>query len=283
MRRAPAFASRFRAIVAQPGFSGGFIMGRISFAWGALALVLVLAPATAGAQEAAPPGPYKPVAVKVPPLVSDPSLDAFRKAVAAVAQRRDRAALAGMVVAKGFFWDRGDSKGADDSKSGIDNLAAAFELDASDGGGWDALGRAMGETHAALDPQTKGVACAPPPVEFNDEEFEALVTATKTDPAEWGFTYTPGLEVHSDPKVDAPVVEKLSLSLVRVTVDDSPLHAVEGLTSEWLRVVTPSGKVGYVPANAIGGLVVDAMCYLKDASGWKITGIVSPGGGGDQH
>jgi hypothetical protein len=32
-------------------------------------------------------------------------------------------------------------------------------------------------------------------------------------------------------------------------------------------------------------LVADEMCYLKDASGWKIAGIVSGGvgGGGDQQ
>jgi hypothetical protein len=109
-------------------------MRRVSFVSSALLLFLMLAPASAEA-----PQPYKAVTVKLPPFLNDPSLDAFRKDVAAVAKRRDRNALAGMVVAKGFFWDRDDGKGADDSKSGIDNLAAAFELNASDGAGWDAL------------------------------------------------------------------------------------------------------------------------------------------------
>jgi hypothetical protein len=47
-----------------------------------------------------------------------------------------------------------------------------------------------------------------------------------------------------------------------------------------MRVVTPSGKVGYVAASTIGALASDQVCYIKDASGWKIAGLV---GGGDQQ
>jgi hypothetical protein len=65
-----------------------------------------------------------------------------------------------------------------------------------------------------------------------------------------------------------------------VTIDESPLHAVEGTSADWLRVITPSGKVGYVAAGSIGALVSDQICYSKDASGWKIAGVV---GGSDQQ
>jgi hypothetical protein len=268
-------------------------MRDVVFVSTALSLALALATVTAVAQPApAPKGEppqaaaskaYKPVTVKLPSFINDPSLDAFRKAVAAVAQRRDRAALARMVVAKGFFWDRDDGKGADDSKSGIDNLAAAFELDASDGAGWDALGKAVGDPHAAPDPQNKGVVCAPTAPELNDKDFEALILATKSDPSDWGFAAVPGVEVRAAPKPDAPVLEKLGPVLVRISVDESPLAAVQGISSEWLRVVTPSGKLGYVLGTAMIALVGDEMCYLKDASGWKIAGIVSGGGGGSDQ
>jgi len=253
-------------------------MRDVGFASSALLLFLVLAPAPAGAQEAAAE-PYKAVAVKVPPLLNDPSLDAFRKQVAAVAQRKDRAALARMVVAKGFFWEREDGGGADKRKSGVDNLATALDLDAANSAGWDALGKAVSEPHVAQDPQKKGVACAPPAPDLDGKEFEALVEATKTNPGEWAFPFVSGVEVRSEPKPDAPVVEKLGLVLIRVTIDESPLHAVEGTTSEWLRVITAAGKVGYVSATAIGELVGDQICYLKEAGGWKIAGLV---GGGDQ-
>ena len=45
-----------------------------------------------------------------------------------------------------------------------------------------------------------------------------------------------------------------------------------------LRVVVPSGKVGYVPADALSPLGNDQLCYVKDATGWKIGGFV----GGDE-
>jgi hypothetical protein len=252
----------------------------VGLASSALVLGLALASAPAPAQQAAPPGPYKPVAVKVAPIVTDPSLEAFRKELIAVAQRKDRAALARMVVTKGFFWERDDGQGADPKKSSIDNLAIGFNLDDADSPGWDALAQAAADPHAAPDPRKKGVACAPVVPELDGKAFEALAQATKTDPNEWGFPYAAGVEVRADPKADAPVIEKLGLVLVRVTIDESPLHAVEGTGAEWLRVIVPSGKVGYVAAGSIGALVSDQICYLKDASGWKIAGLV---GGGDRQ
>jgi hypothetical protein len=247
----------------------------------ASALIALALTGSAFAQETSPPGPYKPVPVKVAPLVTDPALDAFRKQLAAVAQRKDRAALARMVVGKGFFWERDDGQdGADPKKSGSDNLIAGFNLEDADSPGWEALAGAASEPHVAPDPQKKGVACAPAVPDLDPKAFEGLAQQTKTDPAEWGFPYAAGVEVRAEPKADAPVIEKLGLALVRVTIDESPLHAVEGTSAEWVKVVAPSGKVGYVAAGTIGALASDQICYSKDANGWKIAGIV---GGGDQQ
>ena len=257
-------------------------MGSLRLAASALVLVLAFSGSVfaQGTPQAAPPGPYKPVPVKVAPLVTDPSLAAFRNELVAVAQRKDRAALARMVVAKGFFWERDDGQGADPKKSSIENLAFAFNLDGADSPGWDGLAQAAADPHAAPDPQKKGVACAPAVPDLDGKAFEALAQQTKTDPSEWGFPYAAGIEVRAEPKADAPVIDKLGLILVRVTIDESPLHAVEGTSAEWLRVVVPSGKVGYVAAGTIGSLVSDQICYSKDASGWKIAGLV---GGSDQQ
>src|ERR1700694_4579342 len=100
---------------------------------------VALAPLGAVAQpqpKASPPGPYKQVVVALPKPYGDPSLDAFRKEIGDIAKRKDRTALAGKVVAKGFFWQREDSNDADAKKPGIDNLAAAIGLDAPDDSGW---------------------------------------------------------------------------------------------------------------------------------------------------
>jgi len=256
-------------------------MCRVSLAASALlALALTGSAFAQGTSQASSPGPYKPVPVKVAPLVTDPALAAFRKELAAVAQRKDRAALARMVVPKGFFWERDDGQGPDAKKSSTDNLVAAFNLEDPDSPGWDALAMAAADPHVAPDPQKKGVACAPVVPEIDGKAFETLAQQTKTDPAEWAFPYAAGVEVRAEPKADAPVVEKLGLVLVRVTIDESPLHAVEGTSAEWVRVITPSGKVGYVAAGTVGALVSDQICYIKDASGWRIAGLV---GGGDQQ
>src|SRR5882757_3935819 len=86
-------------------------------------------PGLGGPPPMAPPKPYKPVAVTLPQPYSDPSFEAFRKELGEIAGRKDRAALAGEVVARGFFWmaDGGDK--ANKRKPGIDNLAAAIGLD----------------------------------------------------------------------------------------------------------------------------------------------------------
>jgi hypothetical protein len=45
-----------------------------------------------------------------------------------------------------------------------------------------------------------------------------------------------------------------------------------------VRIVTPSGKTGFVAAEAIAPLGNDQICYVKDAAGWKIAGYI----GGEQ-
>ena len=107
----------------------------------AMALALFAAPDLGYAQQksaappppaAAPPKPYPPVPVTLPTTVTDPSFDAFRKDVTAIAQRKDRAALSKLVLAKGFFWERDDGKPAP-KKSGMDILVQALDLGARDG------------------------------------------------------------------------------------------------------------------------------------------------------
>jgi hypothetical protein len=231
----------------------------------------------APAQPAAPK-PYKPVVIKLPPPPSDPTFDAFRKEIVAVAQKKDRAGLARLIVAKGFFWDREDGKGVDEKKSGVENFVTALGLEDSDSAGWDALVQLVSESSAAPDSQRQNVLCSPAFPDIDDKAFEELIKSTQTDAGEWGYPNTAGVEVRSAPKADAPVIDKLGLHLVRVVVDDSPINAV---TQEWIRVVAPSGKVGYAPNTAINTLTADQICYTKEGNSWKIAGLV--GGSGEQQ
>jgi hypothetical protein len=213
--------------------------------------------------------PYKPVAATPPVPNGDPSYQAFRKQLIDVAVHKDRAALAKSVMAQGFFWMQ-DKDVADKSKPGIDNLAKAIGLDAPDGSGWDILTAFANDPTAAELPDHKGVICAPADPAIDPKQFEALGEATQTDPSDWGYPVRDGVEVRAAPQPNAPVVEKLGLFLVHVLPDTAPPENAN--QPAFLHVATPSGKTGFVAADAISPLGGDQICYTKDAGGWKIAG-----------
>jgi hypothetical protein len=218
----------------------------------------------------APPiKPYQTVAVTPPPRLDDASFSAFRKQLADVIAHKDRAALAKLVTAQNFFWIQ-DKDLADKRKAGIDNLAKAVELDAKDGSGWDILVGFANDPTAAELPQQKGVFCAPADPIVDQKAFEALGKATQTDPSDWGYPTKEALEVHAAAQANSPVIEKLGINLVRVLPDNGP----PADTNEpfFLHVATPSGKSGFIDAQALAPLGGDQICYTKDAGGWKIVG-----------
>lgn len=227
-------------------------------------------PAQRGPAQPAPPRPYKAVPVTLPQPSADPSFEAFRKQLAEIADRKDRAALA-RLVANNFFWmgEKGDK--ANRRKSGIDNLAAAIDLDNKDGSGWQALAEAAGEATLEPIPQKRGVMCSPASPMFDEAAADQIAKQTGTQPEDWGFPSKPGVEVRGAPQPTAPVIETLGMNLVRVMPDEAPPGA-GAQESPFVRVVTPSGKVGYVPDEFLSSLDVDQLCYVKDGSGWKIAG-----------
>ena len=250
----------------------------------ALVTAAVLAPMSvfAQAQPPAPPpaqaqppghaplhGPYKPVAITLPPALNDPSFDAFRKQLGQIAEKKDRAALARLVAAH-FFWIPEDKDIADKRKSAIDNLVKALGLDGADGFGWEALAAYAAEATATPDPQRQGVFCAPAEPSFDEKAADELANTTHTDAADWAFPIRDGIEVRAAAKPDAAVVDKLGLYLVRVLADELPANAV---MATFLKVMTPSGKVGYVPFDAILPIGGEQLCYVREAGAWKITGF----------
>ena len=231
----------------------------------------LLGPSAALAQQGpAPPKAYKPVTITLPKTVADPSFEAFRKQIADIAGKKDRAALA-RVVAQKFFWIPEDKDVADASKAGIDNLATAIGLEGNDAPGWDLLAGYAQETTADPHPQQTGAICGPGEPAFDDKAAEELAKATDTEPAEWGYPANAGIEVRSGPEPTAAVTEKLGLHLVRVYPDDSPTAAVHG---DSLRIVTPSGKLGYVQIDSVLPLISDQICYRKEGNAWRIAGAI---------
>jgi hypothetical protein len=250
----------------------------------AVTVALLFAAAVPAAGQGAPPArgpaappqaakPYKMVAIAAPAPVTDPSFEAFRKQLGAIADKKDRKALAGL-VSQTFFWQGEKGDKADKKQSGINSLARAIELDSKEAPGWEMLASAAEDPTAAQFPDRKDTICAPADPNFNAQEFDALVKATGTEDGDWAYPSQAGVEVRSGPQPKAEVIDKLGMHFVHVMHDDGPGNQQNPM----LRVMTPSGKVGFVPADALSPLGNDQLCYSKEGGGWKISGFI----GGDQ-
>ena len=218
--------------------------------------------------------PYKPVNVSPPSHFSEPGVDALRKQISEAAKKRDRAALGKLVVAKGFFWDRGGGEDSSDKKKpGGDNLAIVLGLTNKDAPGWDMLAAYAEDPTASQSSMRPGAVCVPADPIFNGKEMESLLESSQSDIGEWGFPLDDGLPVRDRPEASAPVREKLGMHFIRVSPDPTPAGAI----GSFIRVVTPGGKYGYVPIDEIAPLGNDQLCYVKDGGGWKIGGYLGAG------
>ena len=184
-------------------------------------------PAQAPAQPQAPttpqprvkPGPYKTVAITLPTPMSDASFDEFRKQLAGIAQKRDRAALAPLVAASFFGFRRQGRRRPEQAR------------DRQPGGGGRSrrqrrtrLGdhlRLHGRDHAMPDPEHAGVICAPARPAYDEKAADELLDATQTEASNWVYPLRDGVEVYARPLSRPPLVDKLGLHLVRVLDDDA--------------------------------------------------------------
>ncbi len=237
-------------------------------------LLAGLASATAqkkAKQKAMPPAPYKPIMIVLPQQMADDSFEAMRKQLGETSQRKDRAAMARLVVAQGFFWDRENRSAADKRKSGFDNLSAALGLNNKEGVGWEILSGYAEDPNASPSSKHDGAMCAPAEPAYDGKQFSDLLAATNTDATEWGYPVSDGLEVHAAPQANAPAIDRLGLHFVRILPDsasDPP---------SFMRIATPGGKAGFVSIDSIAPVGNDQICYVKDGGVWKIGGYVGGG------
>jgi hypothetical protein len=213
------------------------------------------------------------VAVQLPQPLKDASFEAFRKQLAGIAQKRDKAAL-GRIIAQNFFWIPEDKDTADKSKPPIENFSKAIGLDGADG--WLILSDYAAEATADPNSERAGVLCAPAGPKFDQKAAEALEAATQTQLSDWAYPMRSGLEVRQAAAKNARVIEKLGLHLVWIYPDASP-NADSGM----LRIVTPGGKIGFIAAEDIRQVFSDQICYVKDGAAWKIAGVIGSLGGSD--
>jgi hypothetical protein len=244
-----------------------------------------IAAAPAFAQPAArPPAaakPFEAVSVKLPPPPDDPSFAAFRQNLAAVAGRRVFDELARNVTPQGFFWDRDFAENFDPKRTGAENLAAAIRLEHGSGTGWQMLADFAAAPTASAIPAAPGVLCAPGRPSFDQDDFDRLIDATRSSPAEWVYPRAAGaasLELRAAPRPTASVIETLGSYFVRVIGFETAPANADPLHTSWTRIAAPSGKIGYAAPDTLNSLAPPQLCYVKGITGrWTIAGFVGGG------
>ena len=117
----------------------------------------------------------------------------------------------------------------------------------------------------------KNVTCAPADPTFDGKAFNDLLTSTKTDAGDWAYPVSADVEVRAVPQANGPVIEKLGSVFVRIATENT------SNSPTFLRVVTPSGKTGFVSVDSVAPIGNDQLCYVKEAGDWKIGGYVGAG------
>jgi len=252
-------------------------LGLAAIAFGAVAAV---APALALPKPPKIPvsKPFAAVNVRLPAPPSDPSFAAFRQSLAALARRRSFDELAHLMIANGFFWDRDSGKRFDPKRLPAQNLATALRLDQGSDSGWEMLADFAAEPTASPSSAAPGILCAPGRPGFDQNDFDALLDATRTTANDWVYPRVAGVVLHRRQSEESPPIETLGSYFVRLLrFQTAPANAVP-LHTSWARIIVPDGKVGSVAPDTISSLSAAQLCYAKDITGrWVIAGFIGGG------
>jgi hypothetical protein len=237
------------------------------------AAIAAASPAHAQKPSAAPAQgtPYKPLAITLPGDMTDATFAALRYQLSEAVKKRDATAVSKLVTTAGFFWERDKGDAASKRRSGFENLSAALGLNNKDSAGWDMLAGYAEDPSASPSPGHKGAYCAPADPGYDVAAFDKLLKATQTEGSDWSYPVSTGIEVRATAAASAPVIDKLGLHFIRV------MPETKASSAAFHRIVTPAGKIGFVSIDLIVPFGNDQICYVKDATGWKIGGYIGGG------
>lgn len=220
--------------------------------------------------------PFKPIEVDIPKPPKDPAFDAFRRQLAAIAADRNRAALKAQLGGD-VFWEN-DVEGAyNDKRTDFDNLLSALHIDRDPARGWAALAAFAAEPTTGALHLRRNVFCAPSPPKYADADLYTAMEESGSDVSDWYYPRQAGLAVRGAPQPDAAAIDSLGVALVRVLGFVRPRAETQTPQAAWARVVTPSGRVGFVAPNALLSPLANRLCFAKEGAAWRIVGFIGGG------
>jgi hypothetical protein len=215
----------------------------------------------------------------VPSFTPDAALGRFRKQFINAVAKKDINALSAL-VAPGFVWTVNNelSSDFDPGRDPLHNFRVAFgfrvpgqDVDGKveNGPYWDFLQSFANDNTFYQVGEGGKLICSPTAATVASEEvYEraiARVEATYED-VQWFFAVR-GVPVAKAPEDTGPPIGKLGTEAFPVI----SVHPEGAEVATHYEVLLPSGRTGWIPANAARALQADRLCYAPTANGeWKI-------------
>jgi hypothetical protein len=119
------------------------------------------------------------------------------------------------------------------------------------------------------------VFCAPGQPKYVQHDFDSLLDATRTSPADWIYPRAVGVVLRLPPRPSGTAIETLGSVLVRILRFRTLAANADPLRTAWGRIVAPDGNIGYAPPNSMVALSAPQLCYARDAAGrWVVAGFI---------
>jgi hypothetical protein len=225
---------------------------------------------------------YPQIKVELTPAYTpDAAFNSFRTEFIDSVARKDAKALF-TLVAPGFLWTVNNNLASDfdPGRDAQHNFRVVFGFRAlgsiADGeveGGpfWDNLAAFANESTYYQSTEGRNLVCSPVAASIIDEEVFKQVRAkieTPGEGADWYFIVRSTAVTIAPGDKGAPIA---TLGLEAVPVLSTYPLPDSGAAPTHYEVLLPSGRVGWIPANAARPFQADQLCYALTAKGeWKI-------------
>jgi hypothetical protein len=229
--------------------------------------------------------PYPEVKVKVSePYKPDADFQKMHAAFANAAAKKDEAALFAL-IGPTFVWTSGGelTEQFDLGRDALHNFKVVFGFRAEgadkdgpvkDGPYWDSLAAfaADGTYYRATD--SGNLVCGPIAAEIADDgvfERARKRIESEDEQADWYFTLREVAVAKAPGDTGAPIAKFGTVAVPALAAHPTAPQGQPALAPTHLQVLLPSGKTGWIAAEAARPLDSDRLCYAKTADGaWKI-------------